>query len=274
MSHKQGVWEVMLPGTLEGKVALVTGAGSGIGRAASIALASEGAKVVVADVVTGGGEETAAMVRDSGGDALFVRTDVTSAAQVEAMVARTVDTYGRLDCAFNNAGVQLEIARGSTTMSADCTEEVYDRTLAVNLKGVWLCMKYEIPRMLETGGGSIVNTSSAAGLVGIEGQAVYVASKHGVIGLTKSAALEYASSGVRINAMCPGSTRTPMIDDITGKDPHMESRVAASQPMRRMGTPEEIAAAVVWLCSGAASFVTGHAMSVDGGMVSGVFLTA
>ena len=264
----------MLPGTLDGKVALVTGAGSGIGRATSLALASEGAKVVVADVVTDGGEETASMVRDSGGDALFVKTDVTSAAQVEAMVARTVDTYGRLDCAFNNAGVQLEIARGSTTMSADCTEEVFDRTLAVNLKGVWLCMKYEIPRMLETGGGSIVNTSSAAGLVGIEGQAVYVASKHGVIGLTKSAALEYASSGVRINAVCPGSTRTPMIDDITGKDPQMESKVAASQPLRRMGTPEEIAAAVVWLSSGAASFVTGHAMSVDGGMVSGVFLTA
>ena len=262
-----------MSGALDGKVALVTGAGSGIGRAACLALAREGAKVVVADVVSDGGEETAAMVRDSGGDALFVRTDVTIAVQVEAMVARTVDTYGRLDCALNNAGVQLEIQRGSTTMTADCTEEVYDRTLAVNLKGVWLCMKYEIPRMLEAGAGAIVNTSSAAGLVGIEGQAVYVASKHGVIGLTKLAALEYASSGVRINAVCPGSTRTPMIDDITGKDPQMESRVASSQPLRRMGAPEEIAAAVVWLCSDAASFVTGHAMSVDGGMVSGVFLT-
>lgn len=262
-----------MPGALKDKVALVTGAGSGIGRATSVALAAEGARIVVADVAADGGERTAAMVRDSGGDCVFVRTDVTSAAQVEAMVARAVDEYGRLDCAFNNAGVQLEIQRGSITMSADCTEEVFDRTLSVNLKGVWLCMKYEVPRMLEAGGGSIVNTSSAAGLVGIEGQAVYVASKHGVVGLTKSAALEYAGSGVRINAVCPGSTRTPMIDDITGKDPDMESRIASSQPLRRMGTPEEIAAAVVWLCSDASSFVTGHAMSVDGGMVSGVFLT-
>ena len=198
---------------------------------------------------------------------------MASAAQVEAMVSRAVDEYGRLDCAFNNAGVQLEIQRGAITMSAECTEEVFDRTLAVNLKGVWLCMKYEIPRILEAGGGSIVNTSSAAGLVGIEGQAVYAASKHAVIGLTKSAALEYAASGVRINAVCPGSTRTPMIDEITGGEPKMESQIASNQPVRRMGSPEEIAAAVVWLCSDAASFVTGHAMSVDGGMAAGIFLT-
>ena len=261
-----------MPGVLDGKVALVTGAGSGIGRATSLAMAAEGAKVVVADIVPSGGEETARLVREAGGDALFVQTDVTSAAQVDALVERTVQAYGRLDCAFNNAGVQLEIQRGITTSAAECTEEVWDRTIGVNLKGVWLCMKYEIPRMLEAGGGSIVNTSSAAGLIGVEGQAVYVASKHGVIGLTKSAALEYARSGVRINAVCPGSTRTPMIDEITGRDPEMESKVASTQPVRRMGAPEEIAAAVVWLCSDAASFVTGHSMAVDGGMVSGVGL--
>ncbi len=262
-----------MAGALDGRVALVTGGGSGIGRAASLALAGEGARVVVADVAAEGGEETASMVRDRGGEGLFVRTDVTNAAQVEAMVDRAVDAYGRLDCAFNNAGVQLEVQRGANTLSADCTEDVFDRTLSVNLKGVWLCMKYEVPRMLEAGGGSIVNTSSAAGLVGIAGQPVYVASKHGVIGLTKSAALEYAASGLRINAVCPGSTQTPMIDDITGHDPAMESRIAANQPQGRMGAPEEIAAAVVWLCSDASSFVTGHALSVDGGMASGLFLT-
>jgi NAD(P)-dependent dehydrogenase (short-subunit alcohol dehydrogenase family) len=259
---------------MDGRVALVTGGGSGIGRAASLALAAEGARVVISDIAAGGGEETAAMVRELGGESLFVRTDVTSATQVEAMVARAVDEYGRLDCAFNNAGVQLEIQRGANTLSADCTEEVFDRTLSVNLKGVWLCMKYEVPRMLQAGGGSIVNTSSAAGLVGIEGQAVYVASKHGVIGLTKSSALEYAGSGIRINAVCPGSTRTPMIDDITGHDPDMESKIASGQPLGRMGAPEEIAAAVVWLCSDASSFVTGHALSADGGMVAGLFLTS
>lgn len=250
-----------MAGQFEGKVALVTGGSSGIGRAGALAFAREGAKVVVADVVVEGGQETVDMIQQAGGEAIFVTTDVSKAADVETLVNKTVETYGRLDYAFNNAGIE-----GEQLPTADCTEENFDRVISINLKGVWLCMKYEIPQMLEQGGGAIVNTSSVAGLVGFAGIPHYVASKHGVAGLTKNAALEYAQAGIRVNAVCPGGIRTPMIDRFTGGDPEAESQFHAMHPLGRMGEPEEIADAVVWLCSDAASFVTGHPMVVDGGM--------
>jgi NAD(P)-dependent dehydrogenase (short-subunit alcohol dehydrogenase family) len=255
-----------MPGTaklLDGKVALVTGAGSGIGRATALTFAREGAKVVVADIIAEGGEETVRMVKAAGGEALFVKTDVSKAAEVEALITKVVQTYGRLDCAFNNAGIE-----GVFVSTAECSEENWDRTLAINLKGVWLCMKYEIPQMLKQGGGAIVNTASVAGLVGFAGLPAYVASKHGVAGLTKTAALEYAKAGIRVNAVCPGGISTPMTERLFKAQPQMAEAVAALEPVGRMGKPEEIAEAVVWLCSDAASFVTGHAMAVDGGMVA------
>lgn len=248
---------------LEGKVALVTGGGSGIGRATALIFAREGAQVVVADIVTEGGEETVRLVKAAGGDAVFVRTDVSKAAEVEALIKKVVVTYGQLDCAFNNAGIE-----GMVAPTADCTEENWDRVLAINLKGVWLCMKYEIPQMLKQGGGAIVNTSSVGGLIGSAGGTpAYIASKHGVVGLTKAAALEYAKAGIRVNAVCPGATLTPM-QERAFTSPQMAELVSAMQPMGRLGKPEEIAEAVVWLCSDAASFVTGCAMPVDGGWVA------
>jgi NAD(P)-dependent dehydrogenase (short-subunit alcohol dehydrogenase family) len=247
---------------LQDKVALVTGGSSGIGRASALAFAREGARVVIADVNVEGGQATAEAVRSMGGPAFFVQADVTSATQVEAMVAEVIQIYGRLDCAHNNAGVS-----GAGGPTADCPEELFDRIMTVNLKGVWLCMKYEITQMLKQGGGAIVNTSSAAGLVAWPGlTSAYVASKHGVVGLTKAAAVEYAPKGIRVNAVCPGTIRTPMVRGLT--DPEIEARFAALHPARRIGEPDEVAQAVVWLCSDAASFVTGHAMSIDGGFVA------
>lgn len=248
---------------LDGKIALVTGGSSGIGRAAALTFAREGATVVIADVLTEGSEETVQMIEKSRGQAIFFRTDVSKSDEVEALIKKTTETYGWLDCALNNAGIG-----GGRAATAECTEEEWDRVMNVNLKGVWLCMKYEIQQMLKQGSGAIVNTASVAGLVGFQNTPAYVTSKHGVVGLTKAAALEYATSRIRINAVCPGVIRTPMIDRIVAARPQMEKVYTAMHPVGRLGEPEEIAEAVVWLCSDAASFVTGHAMVVDGGLVA------
>ena len=252
-----------MPGRLDNKIALVTGAGSGIGRATALVFAREGAKVVVADIVVEGGQETVQQIEAAGGEAIFVKADVSQAADVETLIAQTVETYGRLDCAFNNAGIE-----GGVKPTIDCTEEEFDRTIAVNLTGVWLCMKYEIQQMLSQGGGTIVNTASAAGLVGFPGLPDYVASKHGVVGLTKTAALEYAKSGIRVNAVCPGVIQTPMVERGAQLSPGFDELAVSMEPVGRFGQPSEVGEAVVWLCSDAASFVTGIPMQVDGGLVA------
>lgn len=248
---------------LKGKVALVTGGSSGIGRATALACAREGAKVAVADIGVAGGEETAQLVKDAGGEAIFIKADMTKAADLEAMLNTIVKTYGRLDCAHNNAGIE-----GGLGKTANYDEAEWDKVIAINLTGVWLCMKYEIPHMLKNGGGSIVNTASAAGLLGVPNMPAYAASKHGVVGLTKTAALEYAKAGIRVNCVCPGIIQTPMVSRLTGERPGMFEKIATAEPIGRIGKPEEIAESVVWLCSDLASFVTGHAMSVDGGIVA------
>lgn len=249
-----------MTGQLQGQVALVTGAGSGIGRASALTFAREGAKVVVVDVVPKGGEETVRLIKESGGEAIFVKTDVTKSAEVKAMVDKAVATFGRLDCAHNNAGIETFLK-----LTHELSEEEWDKVMNVNLKGVWLCLKYEIPQMLKQGKGAIVNTASVAGLRGREKRADYVTSKHGVVGLTKVAALDYARSGIRINAVCPGLVRTALVERIFANSPQTEAESATRVPIGRLGKPEEIAQAVVWLCSDAASFITGNAMAVDGG---------
>jgi NAD(P)-dependent dehydrogenase (short-subunit alcohol dehydrogenase family) len=250
-------------GALDGKVALVTGGSSGIGRESALAFARAGAKVVAADVDEKGGEETVSMIKDAGGDAIFVKTDVTDMDQVEALVAKTVDTYGRLDCAHNNAGIE-----GVGGACTECTEENWDRTIAINLTGVFNCCKAELPHLLKQGGGAIVNTASVAGLVGFPGLPAYVASKFGVNGLTKALALDYAKENIRVNSVCPGVIHTPMVDRVTGGDPEALKAYAAAAPVNRLGEASEIAEAVVWLCTDAASFVTGINMPVDGGYIS------
>lgn len=247
-------------GSFAAKVAFVTGAANGIGRAAALAFARGGSSVVVADVSEPGNQETARLIEEAGGRALAVRCDVSRAEDVKAALDRTVETFGRLDVAFNNAGVEQPIAP-----AADLTAEKWDRIIGIDLRGVFLCMKHEILLMLDQGGGAIVNTSSGAGVKGFAGQAAYCAAKFGVVGLTKAAALDYAKANIRINAVCPGIVATPMMDRFSGGTPEGRARVIAQEPVGRMGKPEEIAAAVVWLCSDAAAFVTGHAMVVDGG---------
>ena len=228
--------------------------------------AREGAKVVVSDVNAQGGEETISKIKESGGEATFVHADVSRALDVEAMIGHTVSTYGKLDCAFNNAGIGSRPDIQNIPLH-EYPEEAFDEFIAINLKGVWLCMKYEIIQMLEQGGGAIVNTASIYGLVGSAAAGGYHASKHGVVGLTKTAALGYATHGIRVNAVCPGFIRTPMTSSITS-DPEREAGIIAKTPVGRLGNPDEIAEAVVWLSSDAASFVTGHAMAVDGGYIA------
>src|SRR3954471_1295045 len=248
-------------GNFEGKVAFVTGGASGIGRAAALAFAREGAAVVAADVSEQGNRETARLIEEQGGRALAVRCDVTRAEEVKAALAKTVETFGRLDFAFNNAGIEPR----KPAPTADYDEDEWNRILDINLRGVFLCMKHEIPLILKHGGGgAIVNTSSGAGVIGIKGSPAYTAAKHGVIGLTKSAALDYAAQNVRINAVCPGYIETPMMDRFTGGTPEGRAKVISEEPIGRMGRPGEIANAVLWLCSDA-SFTVGHALVVDGG---------
>ena len=240
------------------KVAIVTGGSFGIGRATAIAFADRGAKVAIVDYIED--NETLNHIQAAGGEAIFVKCDVSKGADVKAMIEKVMAAYGRLDYAFNNAGIE-----GASAPTHECTEENWERTIGVNLKGVWLCMKYEIQQMLKQSKGAIVNCASIAGLVGFQGLPVYVASKHGVVGLTKTAALEYAKSGIRVNAVCPGVIKTNMVDRITGREKEVEKQFEDMEPVGRMGQPEEVAEAVIWLCSDAASFVTGDAMAVDGG---------
>lgn len=249
--------------SFEGKVALVTGGATGIGKAAALAFAKEGAKVVVAGRTEVTGTEAVREIEKAGGQAIFVRTDVAHAADVRNMVDATVKTFGRLDYAFNNAGVE-----GTEVMTdlADQSEENYDAIFNANVRGVFLSMKHEIPAILKSGGGAIVNNSSVAGLVAFPGVSLYVASKHAVIGLTKNAALEYAKRGIRINAVAPAAIETPMLDRFTEAVP--KDMLASLHPIGRTGTPEEIAAGVLWLCSPAASFVTGHTLTIDGGFTA------
>lgn len=245
---------------LEGSVALVTGGGSGIGRATALAFARQGARVVIADIALEACQETAALVRDLGSEAIAVAADVSQAAEVKALVDRAVATYGRLDYACNNAGTE-----GARVFTADYPEDEWERVLRVNLKGVWLCMKYEIQQMIKQRRGAIVNIASIAGIVGRPGSCAYGASKAGVIQLTRVAALEYAKTGVRVNAVCPGPIWTPMLERLMQGQPHAVRDYTALHPLGRFGQPEEVAQAVLWLCSDSASFVTGHALVVDGG---------
>ena len=245
--------------SLEGKVALVTGGGSGIGRATCLAFARNGAQVVVADVVEGGGNETVDIIKQEGGEATFIKADVTREDDVKNLVAKTVETYGGLDYAFNNAGVE-----GEQAPLHELPTEEWLRVMDINANGVFYCLKHELTYMVEHGGGAIVNTSSIAGLMGTATSAQYSASKHAVVGLTKSAALGYATAGIRVNSIHPGAINTPMIARVM-EVPEVAELIEGLHPMGRVGEPEEVADTVVWLCSDEASFITGHTMVIDGG---------
>jgi NAD(P)-dependent dehydrogenase (short-subunit alcohol dehydrogenase family) len=245
---------------MEGKVALVTGGSSGIGRAAALAFAKEGAKVVIANRTQTTGEAVVQAIEQTEGEAIWIKTDVSQADQVEAMLRKTIDTYGRLDYAFNNAG-----SGGKGGWTAEIEEEDWDQTINGYLKSVWLGMKYEIREMLKLGSGAIVNNSSVDGMRAFPWDPAYSAAKHGVIGLTKSAAMQYAGKGIRINAVCPGWIRTPPVESMLEHDPEAEARMILHQPIGRLGNAEEVAEAVVWLCSDRASLVVGTALAVDGG---------
>ena len=242
------------------KVAIVTGATSGIGRAAAIAYAREGAKVVVAGRRATEGEETVRLLQAQGGEGIFVKTDVSKAVQMKELVERTLQKFGRLDIAFNNAGIEQV-----PLPFLEQDEETFDQVVDINAKGVWLCMKYEIPAMLKTGGGSIVNTASVFGVLGIPGDEIYIASKHAVIGLTKSAAVEFGKQGIRVNAILPGVVDTDMYQRFAGEKPEFRAQMNAMHPIGRIGKPEDMAKAAIWLSSSKASFVTGHSLMVDGG---------
>lgn len=250
-----------MPGMLAGKTALVTGGASGIGRATALAFAREGALVAVADRTEVAAQGTVAAINAAGGQAIAIAADVTREDDVAGMVARALIAFGRLDCAFNNAGIAPFQVGPVGQKTHELGESSWAGVIAVNLTGVFLCMKHQVPAMLRQGGGAIVNTASIAGLVGLPTSGAYAASKHGVIGLTKSAALEYAQDRIRVNAVCPGYIRTPMTDEsVARRGEELMSKI----PMRRLGTPEEIAEMVVWLCSERASYVTGSAYTVDG----------
>jgi NAD(P)-dependent dehydrogenase (short-subunit alcohol dehydrogenase family) len=253
-----------MAGTMRGKVALVTGGSSGIGRATCIRFGQEGAEVVLGARRVAEGEQTAQLVREAGGEALFVRTDVTQPAEVQALVTRCLSRYGRLDYACNNAGIE-----GAVAPLVECSEAQWDAIVGTNLKGVWLCMKAELSPMRAQGGGAIVNVASVAGLIGFPGLGPYVATKHGIIGLTKTAAMEHAQDHIRVNVVCPGLIDTAMADRFTGgPQTDVERFIMSLKPMRRRGTSVEVAETIVWLCSDAASYVTGHSMVVDGGLMT------
>jgi len=255
-----------MAGRLAGKVTLVTGGASGIGWATALACAREGAKLIIADMQEEGGEQVVHLITEKGGEAIFVQTDVSQATEVKTLISKAVERYGRLDCAHNNAGISgLGIAGDHRALTAEYPDERWHQVIAINLTGVWLCMKYELQQMLKEGGGAIVNMASVAGLVGFVGHAAYAASKHGVVGLTRTAALEYAKQGIRVNCVCPGYIQTPMTAPGV-QDPDRKALMIASEPVGRIGNPEEVAEAVVWLATEAPPYIIGERLNVSGGL--------